>query len=43
MRRAIERYIENPISEEILLGKITSGGTVVAEADGEEIRFSHPG
>ena len=42
MRRTIERYIENPISEEILLGKITSGGTVVAESDGEEIRFSHP-
>jgi ATP-dependent Clp protease ATP-binding subunit ClpC len=42
MRRTIERYIENPISEEILLGNITSGAVVVASAVGEEIRFSHP-
>jgi len=42
MRRTIEKYIENPISEEILLGNITSGAVVVAAADGEEIRFSHP-
>lgn len=42
MRRTIEKYIENPISEEILLGNITSGTAVIAEAEGEEIRFSHP-
>ena len=42
MRRTIERYIENPISEEILLGNITSGTAVVAVADGDEIRFSNP-
>jgi ATP-dependent Clp protease ATP-binding subunit ClpC len=42
MRRTIERYIENPISEEILLRNITSGAVVVASAVGEEIRFSHP-
>lgn len=42
MRRTIERYIENPISEQILLGNISTGGTVVASADGDEIRFSKP-
>ena len=42
MRRTIERYIENPISEEILLGNITSGTAIVAVADGDEIRFSNP-
>jgi ATP-dependent Clp protease ATP-binding subunit ClpA len=42
MRRTIEKYIENPISEEILLGNITSGVAVVAVAEGEEIRFSRP-
>jgi ATP-dependent Clp protease ATP-binding subunit ClpA len=42
MRRTIEKYIENPISEEILLRNITSGVAVVAVAEGEEIRFSRP-
>ena len=42
MRRTIERYIENPISEEILLGNIVSGTTVVAAAEDDEIRFSTP-
>ena len=42
MRRTIERFIENPISEEILLGNIASGTSVVAVANGDEIRFSKP-
>jgi ATP-dependent Clp protease ATP-binding subunit ClpC len=42
MRRTIEKYIENPISEEILLGNITSGTAVVAAAAGDELRFSKP-
>lgn len=42
MRRTIERYIENPISEEILLGNIVSGTSVVGVAEGDEIRFSKP-
>lgn len=42
MRRTIEKYVENPISEEILLGNITSGSTILAVAEGDEIRFSHP-
>jgi len=39
MRRTIERLIENPISEEILLGHFPPGSHVVATADGDELRF----
>jgi len=39
MRRTIERLIENPISEEILLGTFAPGSHVVATADGDELRF----
>jgi ATP-dependent Clp protease ATP-binding subunit ClpC len=39
MRRTIERLIENPISEQILLGTIASGDSVIASADGDEMRF----
>ena len=39
MRRTIERLIENPISEEILLGTFPPGSRVVARADGDELRF----
>jgi len=40
MRRAVERLIENPISELILQGKFDKGSTVVASADGEEMGFT---
>ncbi len=40
MRRTIERLIENPISELILEGAFAPGSTVIASADGEEIRFT---
>ncbi len=43
MRRTIERLIENPISEKILLGNFPSGSTVTATADGEEFRFEETG
>ncbi len=43
MRRTIERLIENPISEEILLGNFPSGSAVTATADGEEFRFEESG
>jgi len=43
MRRTIERLIENPISEEILLGNFPSGSAVTATADGEEFRFEETG
>ena len=40
MRRAIERLIENPISELILNHSFEHGSTMVASADGEEMRFT---
>jgi len=43
MRRTIERLIENPISEEILLGHFPSGSAVTAISDGEEFRFEASG
>jgi ATP-dependent Clp protease ATP-binding subunit ClpC len=43
MRRTIERLIENPISEEILLGQFAKGSTVVASANGDELRFKQSG
>ncbi len=43
MRRTIERLIENPISEEILLGNFPSGAAIHAIADGEEFRFEASG
>ncbi len=43
MRRTIERLIENPISEEILLGTFPPGCRVVARADGDELRFKAEG
>jgi len=40
MRRALERLIENPISELILQGEFEQGAPVIATADGEEMRFT---
>ncbi len=35
LRRAVERYLEDPLSEQILSGKFVGGRIVVREADGE--------
>ncbi len=43
MRRTIERLIENPISEEILVGRFGHGARVVGSADGDELRFEEDG
>jgi len=40
MRRALERLIENPISELILQGEFEQGAPVLATADGEEMQFT---
>ena len=40
LKRAIQRYLENPLSLEILKGIIVSGSTVVAKAAGEELEFA---
>jgi len=40
LKRAIQKYVENPLSMEILKGNVTDGSTVIAEGNGDEIRFS---
>ncbi|MEA3356654.1 MAG: ATP-dependent Clp protease ATP-binding subunit [Candidatus Bipolaricaulota bacterium] len=40
MRRTIERLIEDPLSELILEQKFEEGASIIASADGEELRFS---
>ena len=39
LKRVIQQYIENPLSMEILKGSISDGASVMAEVDGEHIRF----
>ncbi len=39
LKRAIQRYLENPLSLELLKGKILPGAKVVARADGEALAF----
>ena len=40
MRRAVERYLEDPLAEEILRGKLADGEPVVISADKEKLTFS---
>ncbi|MDJ0984497.1 MAG: ATP-dependent chaperone ClpB [Desulfobacterales bacterium] len=42
LKRVIQQYIENPLSLEILEGKITEGAHVRAEAKGDKIVFKTP-
>ncbi|MBX3119632.1 MAG: ATP-dependent Clp protease ATP-binding subunit [Fimbriimonadaceae bacterium] len=35
LRRAVQRYIEDPLSEEMLMGRFHEGDNIVAELDGE--------
>jgi len=39
LRRAIQRLIEDPLSEEVLLGRFSPGETIVADADDGRIIF----
>lgn len=39
LRRAIQRLIEDPLSEEVLLGRFTAGDTILAEGDDGKIIF----
>ncbi len=36
LRRAVQRFIEDPLSEELLLGRFQSGDTIVAEMDSDQ-------
>jgi len=40
LRRAIQRYVENPLSSKILQGEIKDGETVVVSASGDVLSFS---
>ena len=39
LRRALQRYIEDPLSEELLRGRFKEGGEIIADLDGETIIF----
>jgi ATP-dependent Clp protease ATP-binding subunit ClpC len=39
LRRAIQRYLEDPLSEEILKGKYSGGGRIIIERKGDELTF----
>jgi ATP-dependent Clp protease ATP-binding subunit ClpB len=39
LKRAIQKYIENPLAMELLSGNIHPGNTVVAEAEEENLVF----
>jgi ATP-dependent Clp protease ATP-binding subunit ClpC len=38
LRRAIQRLLEDPLSEKVLFGEFSAGSTVLVDADGEEER-----
>jgi len=40
LKRAIQKYIENPLSMEILQGNVNEGMAVQAELEGETVRFT---
>ncbi len=42
MRRAVERYLEDPLAEEILRGHIKAGDTANVTSDGKALLFSVP-
>src|SRR5258708_40205022 len=39
MRRAVEKYLEDPLAEEFLRGNIKQGGTLEVHAAGEQLAF----
>ena len=39
MRRAVEKYIEDPMAEEVLRGHIKPGDTVTVQKDGDKLGF----
>ncbi|MGQ9525159.1 MAG: ATP-dependent Clp protease ATP-binding subunit [Armatimonadota bacterium] len=41
LRRAVQRLIEDPLSEELLIGRFTSGDTVYADVEDGKIIFKH--
>ena len=42
MRRAVEKYLEDPMAEELLRGQIKPGTTIDVKRDGEKLAFVSP-
>ncbi|MCY1346253.1 Chaperone protein ClpB [compost metagenome] len=40
LKRAIQRWIENPLAQQILAGQFAPGVTITAKVEGDEIVFS---
>ena len=40
LRRAVERYLEDPLAEELLKGAIPDNSVVEVVADGQNLRFA---
>jgi ATP-dependent Clp protease ATP-binding subunit ClpC len=40
MRRAVEKYLEDPLAEELLRGNIKQGDTLDVLAAGEQLAFN---
>ena len=40
LKRAIQRWIENPLAQDILSGKFVPGETILAEVDGDHLVFT---
>ncbi len=40
MKRAIQRYIEDPLSEELIKGRFKDGDVIVVRRSGDELKFS---
>ena len=40
MRRAVERYLEDPLAEEILRGTLIAEGDVLVSADADKLTFN---
>jgi ATP-dependent Clp protease ATP-binding subunit ClpC len=40
LKRAIQKFIEDSLAEEIISGRISEGDTITVELDGEEIKIT---
>jgi ATP-dependent Clp protease ATP-binding subunit ClpA len=40
MRRAVERFLEDPIAEELLKGKLHDGEPITVTAEGDKLAFN---
>ena len=39
LRRSIQRWIENPLAQDILSGKFVSGDNIVVDVEGDALTF----